>query len=318
MRQRTQSEGLVRDRKAEELAATQKLVSRTAEIRQARESNDGNVMQLAQALILCGLPYVPTKERQLSKHARVADGSQVEVTFGAALPGVDMAFGSDRTLLHYILNKAVRASNRYVSWDSTTHYLNDMGIKSDGGKSYADLRLRFERLRGLTISVTRKGSGHDATSITPFISRSEMPSSMDIHRERKPQASLPLSSGMRYGMELGEGFWNDLKAYPVPVSTVLLRQTRGNPQLQDNCVWLQYRCWKAKGESLIPWKYLREQSGSADSNPWRIKAKFQAAIKILTFCWPEMKAEARAEGLWVAPPKNGVAFILGTEEARRI
>jgi hypothetical protein len=307
-----------RDTRAERANARGNRALRAAEVRLALDSDNTDVMQLAQALILCGLPYRMTQERQISRKARLGDGSTVTVTFTALSAEADMPFGSDRTLLHYLLDKAVKSGNRYVSWDTAKEFMEQMGMKGTGGKAYADLRERFDRLRGLGIFVSRKGAGRNETSNMSAISRSRLPSSLDLNAENIGQSSLPLSDSVRYGVEIGTELYNDLIKHHVPVPTELLIQTRGNAQLQDICIFLFWRCFAANSPSIIPWSSVREQLGSADSNPRRIKVRFAEAIKFFQIFWPEMRAESRAEGVWVAPPKDGKYLLPQGKGVRRL
>ncbi len=307
-----------RDNRAEQASARGSRALRAAEVRIALEADNMDVMQLAQALILCGLPYRQTKERQISRKARLGDGSTVTVTFTALSTEAEMPFGSDRTLLHYLLDKAVKSGNRYVSWDTAKEFMEQMGMKGTGGKAYADLRERFDRLRGLGIFVSRKGAGRNETSNMSAISRSRLPSSLDLNAEFVGQSALPLSDSVRYGVEIGTELYNDLIKHHVPVPTELLIQTRGNAQLQDICIFLFWRCFAANSPSIIPWASVREQLGSADSNPRRIKVRFAEAIKFFHTFWPEMQAESRPEGVWVAPPRDGKYLLPQGKGVRRL
>jgi len=307
-----------RDNLAERVRARGNRALRAAEVRIALAADNTDVMQLAQALILCGLPYRMTEERQISRKARLGDGSTITVTFTALSADAMMPFGSDRTLLHYLLDKAVKSGNRYVSWDTAREFMEQMGMKGTGGKAYSDLRERFDRLRGLGIFVSRKGAGRNETSNMSAISRSRLPSSLDLNAENIGQNPLPLSETVRYGVEIGTELYNDLIKHHVPVPTELLIQTRGNAQLQDICIFLFWRCFAAQSPSIIPWASVREQLGSADSNPRRIKGRFAEAIKFFQTFWPEMQAEARPEGVWVAPPRDGKYLLSQGKGTRRL
>lgn len=308
-----------RDHKAEAAKALANRVERVAVLREYRESGvlGEEIMQVAQSLILCGLPYKPTKERQIVRRARLGDGSTVSVTFTAGLEDADMPFGSDRSLLHYLLDRAVKSGSRYISWSTAAKFLEHMGITL-GGKNYADLKKRFERIRGLTIGVVRSKDGASSSQLMPFIRRSALPSSVDIRHEEDGQQSLPLSEDDPFGVEIDELFFNDLMAWHVPVPYQLIVHTRKNPQLQDMCVWLHWRCFAAQTESVIPWEFLAEQMWQEDKKARRIKERFNEAIKFARGMWPELRAEVRKDGLWVAPPLNGRHLLPQGAAVRRL
>jgi hypothetical protein len=92
----------------------------------------------------------------------------------------------------------------------------------------------------------------------------------------------------------------------VPVPKEIIWATRRQSQLQDLTLYLYWRSYAAENESLIPWKYLREQLWQDDTNLPRIKVRFSSAIRALQTIWPELRAEARREGLLVAPPRGRV------------
>jgi hypothetical protein len=47
----------------------------------------GDLYQIAQALVICGLPYLPTSKTKITRKARLGDGSIIAVTFSTALEG---------------------------------------------------------------------------------------------------------------------------------------------------------------------------------------------------------------------------------------
>lgn len=308
-----------RDHKAEASQALANRVERVAVLREHRDAGlmGENVMQVAQSLILVGLPYKPTKETKITRKARLGDGSTVSVTFSAALED-NMPYGADRSLLHYLLDRAVKSGSRYISWANAVQFLEHMGMSTASGKNYADLKKRFERIRGLTIGVVRSKDGASSSQLMPFIRRSALPSSMEIRQEQDGQQSLPLSENDPFGVEIDELFFNDLMAWHVPVPTHLIVQTRNKPQLQDMCLWLHWRCFAAQNESVIPWGALAEQLWQDDSNARRIKVRFSDAIKFAKGMWPELRAEVRKEGLWIAPPLNGKHLLSQGKAVRRL
>lgn len=305
-----------RRRKDEDAAAKGQLALRAAEVRIARDAFALEVTQVAQSLILCGLPYVPTKETRITRKARLGSGGEVKVTFSAGL-GADMPYGSDRTLLYFLLDKAVKANSRFVSWNTAIEFLSSMGMATASGKNYADLRKRFSRLRGLTIGVERNGDA-DTSLLMPVIRRSALPSSMAVKVEKRGQTRLPLSESMTYGVEIDEGFFEDLKRFHVPVPTELLAKTRKQSQLQDICLFLHWRCYAARAATVIPWANLRQQFWHDDKTERRIKVRVAEAIAFLRILWPELQADAQKDGLWVAPPLNGHYLLPLGKAARKL
>ena len=83
-----------RDYAKERQAAIDGSVECTVSLRDDRDTGalGDEVIKMAQALILCTLPYRPTAERQVVRSARLSDGSTLRVTFTAGINGIDMAF----------------------------------------------------------------------------------------------------------------------------------------------------------------------------------------------------------------------------------
>jgi hypothetical protein len=89
-----------RNRKVEDHLSKTRQAASLAKVRIDRDANGGEeeIFQVAQALILCGLPYDKTDQTKITRSARLADGSVVDVTFSTGLKA-GMPYGSDRSLL---------------------------------------------------------------------------------------------------------------------------------------------------------------------------------------------------------------------------
>ena len=82
-----------RDYAKERQSAIESSVDRVVSLREDRDTGalGDEVIKMAQALILCTLPYRPTQDRQIVRSARLSDGSTLRVTFTAGIIGIDMA-----------------------------------------------------------------------------------------------------------------------------------------------------------------------------------------------------------------------------------
>jgi hypothetical protein len=295
-----------RDWRAEEARAANRHIDNIVEIRGLRDAGElQGVYQVAQAFILCGLPYKPTEERQITKKARLGDGSTLVVTFIAGLAGVGMPYGADRVVLHWILDRAVKTSTRFISWKTAQEFISDVGL-SKSGKNNRDLRDRLQRLKGLAISVQRTSSGSEASLMLPVIRRASLPTSVGQQGERMGEISIVLADRKSpLGIELDSEFFDELMKFHVPVPRELINKTRNSAQLQDCVLFLCWRSFAAKNESLIPWEFLRAHLWQDDKTEGRINLRFAKAIKWLKAIWPELRAEATSQGLKIAPPAGG-------------
>ncbi len=307
-----------RDRKVEDHLSKTRQAAALAQVRIDRDANGGEeeIFQVAQALILCGLPYDKTDQTKITRSARLADGSVVDVTFSTGLKA-GMPYGSDRSLLHFLFDKAVKSDSRFVSWETATEFLQMMNM-AQGGKNRRDLRQRFLRIRSLTIGVERTTQYGTTSDLMPVIRHSHLPTSVDVRAEQRGQSLLPIGSDVVFGVEIDPSFFADLKRYHVPTPAAIIRTTRNKSQLQDLMLWLHWRCYAANKSSLIKWEYLRMQLWQDDKTSRRIKVRFTEAITALRIIWPELQAEALKTGFMVGPPLRGRYLLVKGAAARQI
>jgi hypothetical protein len=288
------------------------LATKMVMLREARLGPSPEVIVTAQFLIFMGLPNRPTSERVIRKSTRMGDGSQIVVTFTAMNEGIDLPYGSDVNMLHWMINRAVQLESPFVSWETAQEYLTWMNL-SKGGRTLKELRARFERIAGLAITVQRTDSTDVETFVMPVVRASRLPRSV------KPQegdhgALVGASAGQQRpsrprGLMFDESFYKDFIAHNVPMLKALLFLVSERPQLQQYIGFLGWRSWAASSATLIPWASLREQIWHGDSNERRIKQRFKETIQALRIAWPELQAEVRPKGLWIAPPLKGIQFI---------
>jgi hypothetical protein len=294
-----------RDYAKEKQMAIEKSVDRISGLREERDSGvlGEEIIKLAQALILCTLPYRPTKERQIVRTARLSDGSKLTVTFSAALNDVEMPFGADRDLMAWLFDKAINSETSFVPIRSANEYFRETG-KSRSGDRVKDLAGRLRRLSGLVIGIERPRENSSQTIVLPMIAASHLPHSLALrlHAENTGQGSFP---GLEnpFGIQLEERFFQDIKRHHVAIPRKLWLELQGNKGgaiLKDILTFFVYRCYSAQKESVIPWHGLREQFPQDDSNPGRLKQNVKKAVKHLRILWPEVKIDVLKEGIWVA------------------
>ncbi len=283
-------------------------------IREERERDTFDILQLAQIFCFCSLPYRPSVERQISHTARLGDGSTVEVIFTAMRPGVPIAYGNDRMLLYWLVDKAIREETSYIPWEHAAEYFR-ASKQGDGGKNGKLLRERFRRIASTAITVVRKASGTEEQIVMPIIRRMALPASisgvqdeMEVFNRRK----------MTLGVQFDEGFVKDFMTHRVPVLRSLLVATQARLQMQDYMFFLIWRSYSAASESIIPWDRLRDQFWGSDTNLSRIRLRFREAINLIWTAWPELRAEARHGGLWIAPPEHGSQFVQQLRKPKHI
>jgi hypothetical protein len=281
-----------RDYAKERKSAINSSIDRVVALRDDRDTGalGDEVIKMAQALILCTLPYRPTEERQVVRSARLSDGSTLRVTFTAGINGIDMAFGNDRHLMAWLFDKAINSDTAFVTIKSASDYLRETG-KSRNGDRVKELAARLSRLTGLVIGIERRSSGSTQTVMLPMIASSNLPSNLTVQlkAENNGQRFIPGIENP-FGIQLEERFFQDIKKH---------QGQKGGPQLQDLLTFFVYRCYCAQSETVIPWAGLREQFPQDDSNPRRFKQNVKKAIQQLRILWPEIRIDVVKEGVWV-------------------
>lgn len=285
-------------------------------VREDRSKDTFDILQLAQIFVFCSLPYRPSEERQISHTARLGDGSTVEVIFTAMRPGVAIAYGNDRSLLYWLVDKAIREETAHISWEHASDYLKATG-QGTGGRNRVLLRERFQRIASTAITVVRKTSIQEDQAIMPIIRRISLPASI-TGKENLSEVIERRLGKTSFGLQFDEGFVKDFTTHRVPILRSLLVATQARPQMQDCMFFLIWRSYSAAKESVIPWDRLREQFWQADSNQSRIRLRFKEAITLIRTTWPELQAVASASGLCIGPPKHGVQFVPGLERPRHV
>jgi len=259
----------------------------------------GDLIIIAQALLICGLPYVPTTDRQITLRYRLA-GDRVEVTFTCCDPNIAMPFGADRNLLHWLINKAIRSETPFISWETACEFLKDMDL-TDSGKNFKDLRLRFERISALAITIIReRAEGEKNRIIVPIVEESNLPSSVDMKTKKN---GLERIEGLvpKFGFTLNHRFWKEVKQHNVPVPWELFKRNRRKSILVDCMLFLYRRSYAAAKPSVIPWAGIEEQSASQDSNPWRRRENFEKAFRAIRLIDSNFPGETTDAGVLVIP-----------------
>lgn len=305
----------------EQSVAMERTVERLAGIRASRDRGElgEEVIKLAQALILCTLPYRPTKERQFVRKARLSDGSTLIVTFTAGINGIDMPFGADRDLMAWLFDKAIASETPWVSIKNASEYLNETG-RARNDDRVKELSQRLKRISGLVIGIERRAEKDSQTLMLPVVASSNLPHNLraEMDAEDSGQGELP---GIKepFGIKLEERFFKDIKRHFVAIPRRLwldLQGVKGGPALKDLLTFFIYRCYCAENESVIPWAGLREQFPQNDSNPGRLKENVKRALTQLKILWPEARVEVLKEGVWVNKAK--VPFLPDDPAKKRV
>ena len=308
---------------AEKTSGKGNLALRMVEVKEARlEASTMELMLIAQIMVFCGLPYRRSLERRIVRKARTGKGSTVTVTFQAMMDGVDIPFGSDRTLLHWVTHHALMTRSPFVPLSSASQFLKDMGM-STSGQNIQRVKEAFRRIASVAIVVVRDNESSVNTQqiIMPIARAAALPKRLRKSKTPGQISLLPVETvedDEPAGFQLDEAVFREFSQFHVPTLRKLLEVTRESPQIQDYMMFLQWRSFASKEESLIPWAQMREQMCQDDTNPYRMRARFQEAIDALRIAWPALNAMAETRGLRIGPPRGGEQFLVDGAARKRL
>lgn len=270
---------------------------RASDLRQAREDGwpEGFAL-LARTLVMTGLPLRRTKERQVVRKARLADGT-LTVVFAAVGEKAELPFGADVNVLHYLFDRLdPEAPEPFIGWKSAAEYFRFWGMDPESHTNQRDLRERWRRLSNLVIQIVYESEGVEEKQTAALFPKLRLPKS--VSRSTRNQLCLP---GQEYGVAVNAELWPRLAQHRVPAPLTLLRELREEPFLLRLTLFLAYRSFAAKTASVIPWKALQDAMGSDDRAIRNFRAKIRTALREIGHWWPEVSAEVTEKGLMIGP-----------------
>jgi len=264
------------------------------------DTPDREVALVSQALTLCPLPFRKPQGNKVERQVRIPGGVlDVVFTFTGKKGNGSLAYGNDAVLLDLLCSEARLKKTPEVTFGRAYELLEMMGIKTDGGKDYRELKARLLRLSTLHIYVERRGEVAVNLRVVD-ISNLRVPSPQDLKRERGGEKPL-----IPYAIKFSPEFFADLMGNYVPLPHAVVIAFKGSPTEYSLAKWLVHRVHVAKGESLIAWADLRDERGSRDSNLDRFKLQTKKVLLKLQTAWPEIAAAVVRErgGLRVRAPQ---------------
>jgi hypothetical protein len=202
-----------------------------------------------------------------------------------------------------------------IEWKSAAEYFAFIGV-TDAGPNLRDLRDRWRRICGLAIQLEYSAQDLEGEAVSNLfvVETAYLPKSINIPLHKRRQRRLP---GLAYGVKLGEHFFKNIACRPVPVPKDPLRAFRNEPLAQRIAVFLGYRSFATRSESVIPWDDLQPIVGSDDKNLRQFRMHVRQALEAIRVFWPEVKAAVSNRGLLVGPPSGNVQLLLDAGRLHR-
>ncbi len=236
-------------------------------------------------LILTGLPYKPTTQREVTRTARTGAHSRLTVTYLATNARYGLPFGADRALLAWITTRAY--NDGFVPFDIIRQYLHAFEL-DDGGRGYRLFRERYLRVVNLALRVEEISSSARSTRRLFVVPASKEPTSLDSSPDFDRRCRS--HSSARFGLTLDATFWRYLRDTGVPTPLGLLRRFHHQPQAWDFCQLVLFRCYSARTTSWVPWEELLGQLGATTNHPRRLKAHLNGVLHTVRSLYPDFPA----------------------------
>ena len=213
------------------------------------ESDTGFMMRL---LVLCTLPRTNPGDRFQYVRTNGPWRLTLARTGEAKLP-----YGTlPRLLLAWVCTEAVRTQSRTLFLGrSLAEFMRSIGITDDSGGDRGDrtrLRNQMQRLFSASVQLAYEREGR-ATSIGSLVA-----DRTDFWWDpRRPDEPVLWDSTI----ELGEKFFDEIIASPVPLDMNVLKAMKRSPLGLDLYLWLTYRLFGLAEPFTLTWRQLYRQFG---------------------------------------------------------
>ncbi len=244
---------------------------------------------MARLLTLCSLPRTDPGNRLQYKRQNgpykliMIAGGDNKLPFGN-LP---------RLLLAWVSTEAVRTKSReLILGNSLLAFMHQLGMSSNSGGDRGDrtrLRNQIDRLFNAHVQLIYEGPGHKATASSAVADRTEL-----WWDYRSPEQDTLWQSRIH----LGEAFFNEIIAHPIPLDMRILKEMRRSSLGLDLYMWISYKTFtlysQGKKPERLTWERLYTQFGST---PEKANDKFTVRdfrkdvlreLKKLKIAWPAL------------------------------
>ena len=254
---------------------------------------------MARLLALCSLPRTNPRDRK--EYVR-RNGPHVLILSAGGWPK-RLPFGNlPRLLLAWVCSEAVRTQRRdLVLGRSLYEFMRKLGLEDRSGGRHGErarLKNQMRRLFSCSVQLVYADGDHEVLVSSFVAERAEFWWTM-----KRPEAPVLWDSTIR----LGEEFFNEIIAHPIPLDMNILRSLKRSPLGLDLYFWLVYRTFTLKAPLTLSWKQLYRQFGA---DPLKVSnhgsvSMFRAAclreLKKIKRAWPELHYGTVTGGLMISP-----------------
>ena len=261
---------------------------------------DADLGFMARLLALCSLPRTNPGDRK--EYVR-RNGPYALVMSAGGLN--KLPYGNiPRLLLAWVCTEAVRTQSReLVLGRSLYEFMRKLGMDDRGGGAHGErtrLRNQMDRLFHATVSLIYEDAHKKRFVTSPIADRGEF-----WWSARQPDAPSLWDSTIR----LGEEFFNEIIAHPIPLDLNILRAVKRSPLGLDLYLWLTYRTFALTRPVRLTWRQLYRQFGvdpakAGDPNTVNnFRKDCLRELKKINRAWPDLHY-ATVKGALVLSPSQ--------------
>ena len=205
-----------------------------------------------------------------------------------------------RLLLAWVCSEAVRTQRReLVLGRSLYGFMHKLGMEDRSGGRHGErarLRNQMTRLFRCSVQLIYTDGEHELTVSSFIADRTEY--WWDVKR---PAAPVLWDSMIR----LGEEFFNEIIAHPVPLDLNTLMALKRSPLGLDLYFWLVYRTFTLKHPLCLSWRQLYRQFGANPTHGPAYISGFRRQclreFKKIKRAWPDLNYHTVTGGLVIEP-----------------
>ena len=250
---------------------------------------------MARLLALCSLPRTNPGDRLQFKRINGPYTLGMVAGLGNKLP-----YGNiPRLLLAWVCTEAVRTQSReLILGDSLSEFMRRLGIYSTSGEKHTRLRNQMTRLFRCQIELIYQDEHGERSVASRIADRTEL-----WWNARKPDQPALWESKI----ELGEKFFQEIIAHPIPLDMNTLKAIKRSPLGLDLYLWLTYRTFNLTRPMRLSWKQLYRQFGAdpANARNKNIVNAFRTdclrELKKIKDAWPDLHYQTVTGALLLSP-----------------
>ena len=271
---------------------------------------DADLGFMARLLALCSLPRTNPGNRLQFKRVNGPYKLIMTATGDAKLPYGNLP----RLLLAWVCTEAVRTQNRELLLGrSLSEFMRKVDIYTTSGSTHTRLRNQMKRLFHSQVEMIYKDAHGERFIASRVADRGEF-----WWDTKHPNQSSLWESTIR----LGEDFFNEIIAHPIPLNMNILRSLKRCSLGLDLYLWLTYRTFALKAPLRLSWPQLYQQFGvdpakANDPNTVNgFRTKCLRELKKIKISWPDLHYRT-APGILILEPSTP-AILPTTSQLRLV